>query len=85
MAPLSKYSSQCDIEGRMANVVIYTCHGAAPILSTLGIRGKTLCSIRNKRGYTVGESEMYSDKSGMENGIASVAKNAPMADVVDNT
>jgi uncharacterized protein len=33
----------------------------------------------------IGKSEMYSSKSSMENGIKSVAKNAPDAVVVDET
>jgi uncharacterized protein len=36
-------------------------------------------------GQIIGKSEMYSSKSSMENGIASVAKNAPDAKVADNT
>ena len=36
-------------------------------------------------GQTIGKSEMYSSPSGMENGIKSVAANAPDAKVVDNT
>ena len=36
-------------------------------------------------GQTIGKSEMYSRSSGMENGIASVKKNAPDAQVADST
>lgn len=38
-----------------------------------------------KNGETIGKSEMYSSTSGMENGIKSVAANAPGAKVVDKT
>ena len=36
-------------------------------------------------GQVIGKSEMYSSTSAMENGIASVKKNAPDAPVVDNS
>jgi uncharacterized protein len=36
-------------------------------------------------GQVIGTSEMYSSAAGMENGIKSVAANAPDAKVVDNT
>ena len=36
-------------------------------------------------GQTIGKSEMYSRSSGMENGIASVKKNGPDAQVADST
>ena len=36
-------------------------------------------------GETIGKSEMYSSTAAMENGIKSVATNAPTATVVDNT
>lgn len=36
-------------------------------------------------GQVIGTSEMYSSAAGMENGIKSVAENAPNAKVVDNT
>ena len=36
-------------------------------------------------GEIIGNSEMYTTKAAMENGIASVKKNAPDADVVDES
>ena len=42
----------------------------------------TLCST-NKQ--IIGKSQMYASKSGMENGIASVAKNAPEAVIDDKS
>lgn len=36
-------------------------------------------------GQTIGKSEMYSAAAGMENGIASVKKNAPDAELLDTT
>ena len=38
-----------------------------------------------KNGETIGKSEMYTSAAGMENGIKSVASNAPGAKVVDKT
>ena len=39
--------------------------------------------LKAANGEPIGKSEMYKSKSSMENGIASVAKNAPGAPVVD--
>ena len=36
-------------------------------------------------GQVIGQSEMYSDNSGMENGIASVKENAADAKIDDQT
>lgn len=41
--------------------------------------------LKAKNGETIGKSEMYTSTSGMENGIKSVAANAPTATVVDRT
>jgi uncharacterized protein YegP (UPF0339 family) len=41
--------------------------------------------IKARNGETIGKSEMYSSTSGMENGIKSVAANAPTAKVVDRS
>lgn len=39
--------------------------------------------LKASNGEPIGKSEMYNSKASMENGIASVAKNAPDAPVVD--
>ena len=39
--------------------------------------------LKASNGEPIGKSEMYKTKASMENGIASVAKNAPEAVVVD--
>jgi uncharacterized protein len=39
--------------------------------------------LKAANGEPIGKSEMYKSKSSMENGVASVAKNAPGAPVVD--
>ena len=47
-------------------------------------KGQPYFVLKATNGQAIGKSEMYSSKSGMENGIASVAKNAG-ARVEDNT
>jgi len=39
--------------------------------------------LKATNGQVVGTSQMYADKKGMENGIASVAKNASGAEIVE--
>lgn len=45
--------------------------------------GSPYFTLKAANGEPIGKSEMYRSKSSMENGIASVAKNAPDAAVVD--
>ena len=40
--------------------------------------------LKAANGEPIGKSEMYSSKRGMENGIASVGKNAPDAKIADS-
>lgn len=40
-------------------------------------------NLKATNGQVIGNSEMYSSSSSMENGIASVMKNAPIAEVVE--
>ena len=47
--------------------------------------GSPYFCLKASNGQVIGNSEMYSSKSAMENGIASVKKNAPKASVVDNS
>ena len=47
-------------------------------------KGQPCFVLKAANGQTIGKSEMYSGKSGMENGIASVRKNAD-ARTEDNT
>ena len=46
--------------------------------------GSPYFNLKASNGQVIGASEMYSSKDAMENGIASVKKNAPEAAVVDN-
>lgn len=48
-------------------------------------KGEPYFVLKASNGEVIGKSEMYSGKSGMENGIASVKENGPVADVKDNT
>lgn len=43
--------------------------------------GKLFFNLKANNGQVVGTSQMYADKSGMEIGIASVAKNAPVVEI----
>jgi uncharacterized protein YegP (UPF0339 family) len=45
--------------------------------------GKPYFNLKATNGQVIGSSEMYESTSGMENGIASVKKNAPDAEVVE--
>ena len=47
--------------------------------------GSPYFNLKASNGQVIGNSEMYSGTSGMENGIASVKKNAPSAKVEDLT
>ncbi|WP_190809182.1 YegP family protein [Flagellimonas sp. S3867] len=47
--------------------------------------GSPYFNLKASNGQVIGKSEMYTSTSAMENGIASVKKNAPDADVEDNS
>lgn len=47
--------------------------------------GKWYFNLKSSNGQVVGTSEIYESKASCENGIASVKKNAPDAEVVDLT
>ena len=47
--------------------------------------GSPYFNLKATNGQVIGTSEMYSNTAGMENGIASVKKNAPDAKVDDNS
>ncbi|MDX2180045.1 MAG: YegP family protein [Bryobacteraceae bacterium] len=45
--------------------------------------GQPYFTLKAANGQTIGKSEMYSSAAAMENGIASVKRNAPQAALVD--
>ncbi len=45
--------------------------------------GKMMFNLKATNGQVIGTSQMYADTSGMENGITSVANNAPKAEVIE--
>ncbi len=47
--------------------------------------GQPFFVLKAANGQTLGKSEMYSSAAAMENGIASVKRNAPAAELDDNT
>ena len=49
------------------------------------IQGESYFTLKASNGQVIGISEMYSSEIAMENGIASVKKNAPDANVEDLT
>jgi len=48
-------------------------------------KGEPYFILKAKNNEPIGRSEMYSSKSAMENGIASVKENAPTAEIDDLT
>ena len=46
--------------------------------------GSPFFNLKATNGQVIGKSEMYSSKSACENGIESVKKNAPEAEVVED-
>lgn len=47
--------------------------------------GKLYFNLKANNGKVIGVSEMYEGESGRKNGISSVMRNAPKADIVDKT
>ena len=47
--------------------------------------GKPFFNLMATNGQVIGTSQMYANEMNMRNGIASVMKNAPQADIVDLT
>jgi uncharacterized protein YegP (UPF0339 family) len=45
--------------------------------------GKQFFNLKAGNGQIIGSSQMYADASGRDNGIASVGKNAPDAEIVE--
>ena len=47
--------------------------------------GSPYFNLKSTNGQVIGNSEMYSSASAMENGVESVKKNAPDAEIEDNS
>jgi uncharacterized protein YegP (UPF0339 family) len=47
--------------------------------------GEPFFVLKGANGQVIGTSEMYSGNAAMENGIESVKKNGPSAEIADNT
>ena len=45
--------------------------------------GKNYFNLKSTNGQVIGASQMYASNSGVEKGIASVRKNAPIAEIVE--
>ncbi len=51
----------------------------------VAVNGKEYFVLKARNGEIIGKSQLYSSKSGMENGIASVKQNALAAEIIDET
>lgn len=51
----------------------------------VAVNGKDYFVLKARNGEIIGKSQLYTSKSAMENGIASVKSNAPTAEIVDET
>ncbi|WP_412851017.1 YegP family protein [Chryseobacterium sp. PMSZPI] len=51
----------------------------------VAVNGKEYFVLKARNGEIIGKSQLYSSKSGMENGIASVKSNASKAEIVDES
>ena len=51
----------------------------------MSTNGKPYFNLMATNGQVIGSSQMYANETNMKNGIASVMKNAPEAEVVDLT
>ncbi|PWN65812.1 YegP family protein [Chryseobacterium viscerum] len=51
----------------------------------VAVNSKEYFVLKARNGEIIGKSQLYSTKSGMENGIASVKSNAPGAEIIDET
>ncbi len=76
----SKASAKNGIESVKKN-----CADDANFLRKESSNGKHFFSLIAANKQVIGQSQMYADKGGMENGIDSVKRTAPQAEVVDLT
>lgn len=51
----------------------------------IAVNEKEYFVLKARNGEIIGKSQLYSSKSGMENGIESVKLNAPTAEIIDET
>ncbi|BAP29681.1 protein of unknown function DUF1508 [Chryseobacterium sp. StRB126] len=51
----------------------------------IAVNEKEYFVLKARNGEIIGKSQLYSSKSGMENGIESVKQNAPTAEIIDET
>jgi len=74
------YSSKANCENGIASVRKNSQDDARFVRAT-SKNGKHYFNLKASNGQVIGTSEMYESSSSMENGIASVKKNAPDAKV----
>ncbi len=76
------YNSKSACENGIASVQ-KNCSNDNCFDRTKASNGKPRFNLKSTNGQVIGTSQMYSSNSAMENGIASVKKNAPKATVVE--
>ena len=74
----NKAGAKNGIESVRKNSVVDDCYEIKEAAN-----GKLFFNLLAMNKQVVGKSQMYASKSGMQNGIESVKKNAPDAEVVD--
>lgn len=75
-----KSGAKNGIESVRKNAVIDECYEIKEAAD-----GKLFFNLLSMNKQVVGKSQMYASKSGMQNGMESVKKSAPEAEVVDMT
>lgn len=76
------YSSKASCENGIESVRT-NCADESKFDKKTSTNGKPFFNLKAGNGQIIGSSEMYESNAGMENGIASIQKNAPDASVVD--
>ena len=93
-APMRQVCFEADGGEAVERVWSVVVHGLARDVTTAlderyerktSTKSEPYFNLKAANGQVIGHSEMYSSTSAMENGIASVKKNAPTATVVDRT
>ncbi|MBQ3187973.1 MAG: YegP family protein [Bacteroidaceae bacterium] len=61
------------------------CHRRKPFRAKKAKNGSPYFVLKAGNGQVIGTNEMYSIEAARDNGIASVMKNAPEAEIIDET
>lgn len=69
------YNAKASVQGGVQSVIKHA-KGDANFERKVAKNGEHYFSLKASNGQSLGRSEMYKSKAGMENGVASVQKNA---------